>query len=372
MITKQNKGFTLLEILLVIAAIGILAAIVLVAINPNRQIAQVRNAERRSEVNTIYKALEQYLIEKQGYPAGITETEQDICINNNTTGCVNLGVLVPDYVAGIPVDPRGTSYKIGIVDGRVRVRASEAELGVNIAISGSGGTVLGGTSPSDPYWNNVSLLLNFDGPNGSTTFSDTSINSNIATAFNGMQISTAQSKFGGASGYIANSNSYLSIPSSTALQIGNVDYTIELFVYLTTGASGGMVVTKGNPYVNTEFALMYYFGNDLRYYPTNSVGTTFTGSAVGQPTPSPNTWYHVAICRSGNTHRFYLDGVLQTTVNATPTVVTNDPLLIGLSPWSGTGWSAPAGIYIDELRITKDIARYTSNFTPPTVGLPTQ
>jgi prepilin-type N-terminal cleavage/methylation domain-containing protein len=142
---RANKGFTLLEILLVIAAIGILAAIVLVAINPNRQIAQVRNAERRSEVNTIYKALEQYLIEKQGYPAGITETEQDICINNNTTECVNLGVLVPDYVAGIPVDPSGISYKIGIVDGRVRVRASEAELGVDIAISGSGGTVLGGT-----------------------------------------------------------------------------------------------------------------------------------------------------------------------------------------------------------------------------------
>jgi prepilin-type N-terminal cleavage/methylation domain-containing protein len=139
---KRIKGFTLLEVLLVIAAIGILAAIVLIAINPNKQLAQARNAERRSEVNTLYKALEQYLIDNQGYPVGITETEQDICINNNTTGCVNLGVLVPDYVAGIPKDPSGISYKIGIVDSRVRVRASEAELGSTIAISGSGGNVV--------------------------------------------------------------------------------------------------------------------------------------------------------------------------------------------------------------------------------------
>ena len=58
---RANKGFTLLEILLVIAAIWILASIVLVAINPNRQIAQVRDATRRSDINTIYKALEQYL-----------------------------------------------------------------------------------------------------------------------------------------------------------------------------------------------------------------------------------------------------------------------------------------------------------------------
>jgi prepilin-type N-terminal cleavage/methylation domain-containing protein len=363
---EKQKGFTLLEVLLVIAAIGILAAIVLIAINPNKQLAQARNAERRSEVNTLYKALEQYLIDNQGYPVGITETEQDICINNNTTGCVNLGVLVPDYVAGIPEDPSGISYKIGIVDSRVRVRASEAELGSTIAISGSGGNVVTSTGPSDPYFENVSLLFNFDGANGGTTFTDRSNNAHISTAFNGMQTSTTQSRFGGASGYIPNSNSYLSIPSSTALQIGNVDYTIELFMYLTTGSSGGMVVTKGNPYINTEFALMYYGGNDLRYYPTNSSGTTFTGADVGQPTPSPNTWYHVAICRSGDTHRFYLNGILQTTVNATPTVITTDPLLIGLSPWSGTGWSAPAGIYIDELRITKGIARYTANFTPPT------
>ena len=134
---RVQKGFTLLEILLVIAAIGILAAIILVAINPNRQLAQVRNAERRSEINTIYKALEQYLIDKGSYPTGITTSIQDICINGNTTNCVNLGVLVPDYIAAIPIDPGGGAYRVVIntSNNRVSVYASNAELGQGIGVN---------------------------------------------------------------------------------------------------------------------------------------------------------------------------------------------------------------------------------------------
>ena len=148
-IQRQNKGFTLLEILLVIAAIGILAAIVLVAINPNRQLAQVRNAERRSEINTIYKALEQYLIDKGSYPTGITTSIQDICNTGSqkstdtlspTTLCDNkadLKVLVPDYIAAIPIDPGGGTYRVVIntSNNRVSVYASNAELGQGIGIN---------------------------------------------------------------------------------------------------------------------------------------------------------------------------------------------------------------------------------------------
>ena len=130
-----RKGFTLLEILLVIAAIGILAAIVLVAINPNRQIAQARNAQRRSDVNTIYKALEQYLIDNQSYPAGVDETPKDIC--GTTTGCVNLGVLVPNYLAAIPTDPQGGAYRVSknSDNNRISVTAPSAELSQKIVIN---------------------------------------------------------------------------------------------------------------------------------------------------------------------------------------------------------------------------------------------
>jgi prepilin-type N-terminal cleavage/methylation domain-containing protein len=123
---RANKGFTLLEILLVIAAIGILAAIVLVAINPNRQLAQVRDAQRRSDINTIYKALEQYLIDTGSYPNSVNSNFKEICNTGNktttdtldpTTLCDNkadLRVLVPTYLAAIPSDPSGGVYRLGI------------------------------------------------------------------------------------------------------------------------------------------------------------------------------------------------------------------------------------------------------------------
>jgi prepilin-type N-terminal cleavage/methylation domain-containing protein len=121
---RQNKGFTLLEILLVIAAIGILAAIVLVAINPNRQIESAKNAVRQSDINTIQKAIQQYSIDNGGvYPAGIEIGAKAICNTgsqkstdtlNPANLCdnkVNLKSLVPDYLASIP-EPDSNYYYI--------------------------------------------------------------------------------------------------------------------------------------------------------------------------------------------------------------------------------------------------------------------
>ena len=149
---QTRKGFTLLEVLLVIAVIGILAAIVLVAINPNRQISQARNAQRRSDVNTLYKALEQYLIDNQSYTVGgtgITNTPKEVCNTGNKTttdtlspttlcdGKADLRVLVPTYIAAIPVDPTGGAYKVSINsdNNRISVTAPGAELSQTIAIN---------------------------------------------------------------------------------------------------------------------------------------------------------------------------------------------------------------------------------------------
>lgn len=135
-----QKGFTLLEILLVIAAIGILAAIVIVAINPQRQIAQVRNADRDISVNTLRNALNQYLIEEGSFPASISTTEKEICAQGvaeatcNTSGLAYLGALAPQYLASIPREPQtsgnGAGYRVytNNAGNRIYVKAGQTEV----------------------------------------------------------------------------------------------------------------------------------------------------------------------------------------------------------------------------------------------------
>lgn len=121
---STNKGFTLLEILLVIAAIGILAAIVLVAINPNRQINQARQVAINSDQNTIEKALQQRLIDVGSYPISIDGVQRKICSSTVTADCIDITAdLVPTYISSIPT---GASYTVARGnDGRVYVNTTE-------------------------------------------------------------------------------------------------------------------------------------------------------------------------------------------------------------------------------------------------------
>ena len=148
-----RRGFTLIELLLVIGIIAILAAIVIVAINPTKQLADARNAQRRSDVNTILNAVYQYSIDKTGnLPSTISTLaageEKEICQDNTDNdvlgvechdfapdpGAIDLDMLTGSYLVSIPVDPRvpstatGTRYFIQkTTSNRVTVRAPDAE-----------------------------------------------------------------------------------------------------------------------------------------------------------------------------------------------------------------------------------------------------
>jgi type IV pilus assembly protein PilA len=114
-----QKGFTLLEILLVVAAIAILAGIVIIAINPTKQLADTRNAQRWSNVNSILNAVYQYSIDNKGLiPVSIATTSKNICSSASSTVCAGLGINFADltaltnnqtYLTAIPTDPSSST-----------------------------------------------------------------------------------------------------------------------------------------------------------------------------------------------------------------------------------------------------------------------
>jgi prepilin-type N-terminal cleavage/methylation domain-containing protein len=101
--SKKSSGFTLIELLVVIGILGILLAIVLIAINPAAQFAQANNTARRNDVNTILNAVHQYAADHKGNltPLGLAATATEI----SSAGTNICATLVPDYVSLFPVDP---------------------------------------------------------------------------------------------------------------------------------------------------------------------------------------------------------------------------------------------------------------------------
>lgn len=151
MIHKKHNGFTLIELLIVIAIVAILAGIVLIAVNPGRQLAQARNTERWAEVNAVLSAVNQFEIDYGALPDCATTTVSDIGTGDCDLGATDLltGVtdnqaLVPGFIAGIPVGPDATCsasdtcYNIATTaadPARVTISAPNSELGVLISVT---------------------------------------------------------------------------------------------------------------------------------------------------------------------------------------------------------------------------------------------
>lgn len=215
----------------------------------------------------------------------------------------------------------------------------------------------------DLYFLQTSLLLHMDGANGSTTFTDSSLNTVSITVNGNTQISTAQSKFGGASAVFDGTGDFLITPTNSLFSFNTNDFTIEMWVYSTGGTSyRTLAATRPNSGgYGDAWSLGIGPSNELYFYSNGFIANSATGLVL------LNTWHHVAITRSGTSVRMFLDGVsVATGTNSqsfTQRILAIGALQNGAEAFTG---------YIDDLRITKGAARYTSNFTPPTSAFPEQ
>lgn len=194
------------------------------------------------------------------------------------------------------------------------------------------------------------LLLHFDGANNSTTFTDSSPSNLTFTRDNNPVISTAQSKFGGASGYFPGSGDYIQSEGSL-FNFSTQDWTIEFWMYPTLGSAFQCIFT-------IQGGINVHLYDDNAIYVNDAVTGAggFTGGSFGT-----NQWYHIAITRQSGTLRVFSNGSLVGS-SSTPFGSSVTPVIIG-GAYSGFFHG-----YLDELRVVQGTAIYTNpaGFTPPT------
>jgi len=222
----------------------------------------------------------------------------------------------------------------------------------------------------DPYWDQVVLLLHADGTNGSTTFVDSSNSAKTVTAVGNAKITTTDPKFGTGSLLLDGGDDLLNVGSSSDWAFGTGDFTVETFVRFSTVPSTlNSLISNYSSSAASGWSLQWR--NDggtvgLYFYNFN----TSLGNSASW-TPAANTWYHVAVTRSSTTLRFWIDGVQSgSNITNSTNITGTNPLGIGALIFTPGSYLQDVFGRLDEIRITKGVARYTSNFTPPTQAFP--
>jgi len=215
---------------------------------------------------------------------------------------------------------------------------------------------------TDIYFDNVSLLLPFN-----NNFNDNSKNKFSVTAYGNAQISSTQSKFAGSSAYFDGNGDYLVLEDNNAFNFNSgfdnspsIPFTIEAWVYPLTLSSvtASGLISKDTYGSNFSWCIALY-SDRIGVYTHNINGDwQFEANA----TVLTNTWQHVALSMDGTTQRLFLNGALIGTKNA-PITNISSKITIGCLGWNNPNYFYNG--YINDLRITKGMARYTSNFTPP-------
>ena len=223
---------------------------------------------------------------------------------------------------------------------------------------------------NDPHWNNVVLAMHMDDA-GLTDLKGHAVTLNGSAAR-----SSAQSMFGGYSAVVggATTANNISSPASMDWVMGSGPLTIEFWMYQTAfngGGQGDILAASGGAFAfnGTTGMHWYVFGT------ASGVGFQFwTGTGGSQIVMSVplSGWHHIAFTHDGvNTARGFVDGVLTNSVTATYGSPTTTPsIAIGAYPGRAPGATYAFSGYIDDLRITKGVARYTATFPAPTEAFP--
>jgi hypothetical protein len=226
----------------------------------------------------------------------------------------------------------------------------------------------GGGGSSDPSFGSVSLLLPFNGSNNDTTTSDLSSSPATVTLRNGAKLSTTRIKFGTTSLFLDGSND--DVITGRTCTIGTGEFTIEAHVRPNANVAGRVLSCQDSSSSNAVVCLRVDDDGALTYIHRSSgaTGTVVLSSAAGLIARDDSAWYHIAATRnSSNVITLWIDGVSV----ATTTSGTNPNGPANFTIGSQYGLAEFFSGYIDNVRLTVGVCRYTGTFTPPSAEYPT-
>ena len=292
-------------------------------------------------------------------------TKSGVTINQwHHLAVVRNGTSVTCYVDGVggtaqTIDPGSSTAVINYIgtDGGGPARYFNGYMSNLRILAGTALYTTNFTPPTAPLTAITNTQLLLSGTNAGIY--DNAIKNNLETVGNA-QVSTSVKKYGTGSMYFDGTGDWLTSPDTPNLQLGTGNFTIEGWVYLNAVGSARGFISKGTS--TTGWSLGATALNQIIFnYASSSI--TSTGVLV------VSTWYFVTVVREGtgtNQTKIYING----TNDGTGTVATNfNQTSIMYVGADRVGGSALNG-YIDDLRITKGIARYTANFTAPTSAFP--
>jgi hypothetical protein len=175
---------------------------------------------------------------------------------------------------------------------------------------------------------------------------------------------TGTKKLGTAAAYFDGDGDYLSLADSEDWNFGSGDFTIDFWINPSSVAPGDKdLVSSGNVGAGNSY---WFIRNDaglIRF--SLVVGGVFQANIIDSVSMVAGNWYHVAMIRSGNDWKLYKNGVLVGSVS-NPVIFPSlsTPVRVGAGDNAGSAYRFYSG-YFDELSISKGVARWTSNFTPP-------
>ena len=223
--------------------------------------------------------------------------------------------------------------------------------------NGSTQTINNGIQLGDVY-SGTTLKIPFD-----TNTTDVS-NSFSATATGTAAFASGAGKFGAGAAGGFNGSSWLDY-SSQAGDFGSGDWTVEFWLKTTSGDNPGIVCqATGGGAASTSWGFFVGYGTSGNCALYLSNGSSYFASISGSTIINNNVYHHIAASRSGSTVRLFVDGVLQGSASVGTTALGNGGLPVRIGA-QGTSYALPNG-NIDDVRIVKGVAVYTTGFTPPT------